>query len=63
MEKPPRTPEGVASLIGRLTGEMGFSPLSDKEIRKLTERFCPKPDKAPEARKKTKPTNEPAPEI
>lgn len=67
MENPPRTTEGVASLIGRLTEEMGFSPLSDDEIRKflpaedvksaLSGKQAKKLNKPPQANKKTKTDN------
>lgn len=54
----PRSAEGVANLISQLTGEMGFSPLSDKEVKHLAEKFCRMPNKADRAKKSAKTGNE-----
>lgn len=57
LKNPPRTTKGLASLIRRLTGEMGFSPLPDDEISRLTQMFYKPPNKPVRAKKNAKPPN------
>lgn len=58
LKNPPRSVEGVAGLINRVTGEMGFSPFPDKEVKRLAEKFCRMSNKADRAKKSAKTGNE-----
>lgn len=54
LKSPPRTPEGVVSLIQRLCGEMGFSPLPEDEIKRIAALVCQPPNKTVKAKKSAK---------
>lgn len=54
LKSPPRTPEGVVTLIERLCGEMGFSPLPEDEIKRIAALVCQPPNKTTKAKKGAK---------
>lgn len=54
LKSPPRTPEGVVTLIQRLCGEMGFSPLPEEEIKRIAALVCQPPNKTAKAKKSAK---------